>query len=468
MPANKVLHLNLPVVCTVTTDKEFLDELIPELVPWFQVVIRPDFEDLARWAREAQVVAILLDIDTDEDETGEAFGGLPILRELRTLNPDYVLFSLSRSRSRSVEKQALNYGADAHFRSPVDISELRLTLVEALEVRKELTAQEESRKQVFEASRFQDFVGASEQMRIVYDAIQQVAGSNINVLIRGESGTGKELVAKAIVALSSRASKPFIRLNCAALPENLIESELFGSEKGAFTGATESRPGQIELADGGTLFLDEIATLTLPLQTKLLRVLEDRQVQRLGGRTAKKIDFRLLCATNEPLEEMARTGRFREDLYYRIHVVPIQLPPLRERVGDIPILCDYFLQIHCKANGIATKRMSDDAMSALEEHSWPGNVRELENLIQRLVITVRGDEIRANHLPHKLVALNVAAKEAALLPDDGTDFDQQVRQLEIALLNAALRRSDGSKAAAARLLGIDGQRIKYLCRKYSL
>src|ERR1700724_3617405 len=167
-----------------------------------------------------------------------------------------------------------------------------------------------------ENSRLQDFIGNSEPMRMVYDAIQQVADSSINVLIRGESGTGKELVARALVALGRRAKKPYIRLNCAALPENLIESELFGSEKGAFTGATESRPGQIELADTGTIFLDEIATLGLPLQTKLLRLLEDRQVQRLGGRSMRKIDFRLICATNEPLEEMVRTGRFREELYY--------------------------------------------------------------------------------------------------------------------------------------------------------
>ena len=181
--------------------------------------------------------------------------------------------------------------------------------------RAEEAERERSRQKVLAASRFEDFIGASESMRRVYDAIQQIAKSNINVLIRGESGTGKELAARAIVALSNRASKPFIRLNCAALPENLIESELFGNEKGAFTGATESRPGHIEMADGGTLFLDEIATLTLALQTKLLRVLEDHHVQRLGGRTLRKIDFRLICATNESLEEMVRTGRFREDLY---------------------------------------------------------------------------------------------------------------------------------------------------------
>ncbi|HEU5351843.1 MAG TPA: sigma-54 dependent transcriptional regulator [Terracidiphilus sp.] len=467
MTAISVKHLALPVVCSVTNDKEFLDELIPELVPWFQVVLRQDYSDLARWTREARVVAVLLDVDTEEDAE-DPYGGFHVARELRMLNPDFVIITLSRSRRRSVEKRAEEAGADAHFRSPVDIAELRLTLVEALEIRKELTAQEASRRQAMEASRFQDFVGTSEAMRFVYDAIQQVADSNINVVIRGESGTGKELVARAIVALSARAKKPFIRLNCAALPENLIESELFGSERGAFTGATEARPGQIELADGGTLFLDEIATLTLPLQTKLLRVLEDRQVQRLGGRTAKRIDFRLLCATNEPLEEMARTGRFREDLYYRIHVVPIQLPPLRERAGDIPLLCDYFLQLHCRANGVAVKRISGEVLQIFEQHMWPGNVRELENLIQRLVITVRGEVIRASQLPQKILAHSTAAQEAALIPDEGTDFDEQVRRLEVALLNAALRRAQGSKSAAARLLQIDPQRMKYLCRKYSL
>jgi DNA-binding NtrC family response regulator len=458
-------HSKLPVVCIVTADDQFLRIIIPELLPWFQVVLREDYIDLARWTREANVVAVLIDIDTDGEQP---FGGLVVLNELRKLNESFALLSLSRSRSRSTEKLALGAGADAHFRSPVDLSELRLTLVETLRRRAEDAAREQMLRQALEVSRFQDFVGASEPMRFVFDAIQQVADSNINVLIRGESGTGKELAARAIVALSRRSAKPYIRLNCAALPENLIESELFGSERGAFTGATETRPGQIELADGGTLFLDEIATLTLPLQTKLLRVLEDHQVQRLGGRAPRKIDFRLICATNEPLDEMARTGRFREDLYYRIHVVPIQLPPLRERTGDIALLCDYFLQIHCVANGVSVKRLAADALAVFEEHSWPGNVRELENLIQRLVITVRGDEIRASNLPPRIVAHSLAAQEAVLLPEGGTDLDAEVRRLETALLTAALRRTQGGKAAAARLLRIDSQRIKYLCRKYSL
>lgn len=455
----------LPPVCIVTADDEFLGVLTRELSPWFRVVHRESYNDLARWTREEQVAAVLLDIDTQGDEP---FGGLVVLQELRKLNESLALISLSRARTRAVETQALSAGADAHFRSPVDVTELRVTLADTLRRRTKDAERKRMRQQAIEFSRFQDFVGASEPMRLVYDAIQQVAGSSINVLIRGESGTGKELAARAIVALSPRAAKPYIRLNCAALPENLIESELFGSERGAFTGAVESRPGQIELADGGTLFLDEIATLTLPLQTKLLRVLEDHQVQRLGGRNYRKIDFRLICATNEPLEEMARTGRFREDLYYRIHVVPIQIPPLRERTGDIPLLCEYFLQIHCVANGLPVKRLTADALLAFEEHTWPGNVRELENLIQRLIVTTRGDEIGANHLPPRVLAQSIAAQEAILLPQEGTDFDEQVRQLEIAMLSTALRRTKDSKTAAARLLNIDVQRMKYLCRKYSL
>ena len=451
--------------CIVTLDEEFIEILRTELLPWVQVVVRDTYEDLARWTRENNVSGVVLDIDTQGEDP---FGGLPVLTELRRLNNDFTLISMSRARARSVEKQAIGAGADAHFRNPVDIPELRITLLESMRRRSEEAERERSRQQALEASRFHDFIGASEPMRLVYDAIQQIATSNINVLIRGESGTGKELAARAIVALSRRANKAFIRLNCAALPENLIESELFGSEKGAFTGATESRPGHIEMADGGTLFLDEIATLTLPLQTKLLRVLEDHHVQRLGGRTLRKIDFRLICATNEPLEEMARTGKFREDLYYRIHVIPIQLPPLRERAGDIPLLCDYFLQVHCAANGVPLKRINADALAALEAHNWPGNVRELENLIQRLVITARQEEIGPQDLPPRVVERSVAASEAILLPDGGTDFDGQIRQVEVAMLSAALRRAQGSKTAGARLLNLDLQRMKYLCRKYSL
>jgi DNA-binding NtrC family response regulator len=456
---------NLPVICLITADQDFHGEIEAELAPWYQVRYRNHYGDAAIWVREERGQAVLVDIDTQGDE---AHAGVRVLRELRILERDLVLVSLSRSKARGVEKQATEAGSDAHFHSPIDLSELRLVLKTTLEARIEEVERARMQQQVLERSKFQDLVGASESMRRVYDAISQVAGSRINVIVRGESGTGKELVARAIVALSSRRNKPFISLNCAALPENLIESELFGHERGAFTGAHEAKPGQIELADGGTLFLDEIATLTLPLQTKLLRVLEDHQVQRLGGRQTRKIDFRLICATNEPLEEMARTGKFREDLYYRIHVVPIHLPPLRERAGDIALLADYFLRVHLTANGLGAKRLTPNALAALEEHSWPGNVRELENLIQRLVIMVAGPTIDLEHLPQQLLAQSVSAHEAILVPEGGVRFDDEIRQLEVALLEAALRRSNGSKAAAARLLHLDAQRMKYLCRKYSL
>jgi DNA-binding NtrC family response regulator len=455
----------LPTVCLITADENFQGEIEAELAPWYRVRHRAHYGDAAIWIREQRAQAVLVDIDTQGDQT---HAGVGVLRELRILERGLVLISLSRSRARAVEKQATEAGSDAHFHSPIDPSELRLVLKTTLETRIEEMERARLQQLVLERSKFQDLVGASEAMRRVYDAVSQVADSRINVIVRGESGTGKELIARAIVALSSRRNKPFISLNCAALPENLIESELFGHEKGAFTGANEAKPGQIELADGGTLFLDEIATLTLPLQTKLLRVLEDRQVQRLGGRQARKIDFRLICATNESLEEMARSGKFREDLYYRIHVVPIHLPPLRERSGDIALLTDYFLRVHLLANGLEQKRLTPDALAALEEHSWPGNVRELENLIQRLVIMVPGPTIDLQHLPQQLLAQSVTAHEAILLPPTGVRFDDEIRELEVALLEAALRRSDGSKAAAARLLHLDPQRMKYLCRKYSL
>ncbi len=449
-------------VCLVSADEGFLELVAHEIEPWCRVTRRTEYDGLAQWAQHQETdSAIVLDIDT---QGKDPIGGLPVLNELRRLDANLTLISVSRAAARSVEKHALEAGADAHFRAPVDVSELRTTLVEVLRYRAELA----KHSQVLEASRFQDFIGSSEPMRNAYDAIRQVAGSNVNVLIRGESGTGKELAARAIVALSQRADKPFIRLNCAALPENLIESELFGSERGAFTGATESRPGQIELADKGTLFLDEIATLAVDLQTKLLRVLEDRQVQRLGGRTYRKIDFRLICATHEPLEEMVRTGRFREDLYYRVNVVPIQLPALREREGDISLLCRHFLAVHCAANGKGEKYLTEEALATFEEHTWPGNVRELENLIQRLVVTVRRDAIDVSDLPPRVVRESVTAQEAILVPPEGTNFDGEICRLEVALLTTALRRTGGSKAAAARLLNIDGQRIKYLCRKYAL
>ena len=276
------------------------------------------------------------------------------------------------------------------------------------------------------------------------------------------------MVAKAIVEAGNRRDKPFVCLNCSALPETLIESELFGYEKGAFTGADAAKPGLIENANTGTLFLDEITTLNHGLQAKLLRVLQERTVQRLGGNTTRKLDFRLITATNEDLEDCMRKGRFREDLYFRINVVPVLVPPLRERAGDIPLLVDHFLHVYCAANTKPLKHLHPNVMEILEDYKWPGNVRELENTIHRLVVMSDHTQIMPEHLPQHLLTSSTAAQEAILIPADGVDFDSEIERIEVAYLNAALKRTGGKKSAAAALLRIDPQRMKYLCRKLNL
>ena len=323
-------------------------------------------------------------------------------------------------------------------------------------------------QQVENKAAFHGLVGGSSAMQKVYQAVEAVAGTGASVVLRGESGVGKELVAQAIVQCGDRADHPFVCLNCSALPETLMESELFGYEKGAFTGADSAKPGMVESAHNGTLFLDEITTLNPNLQSKLLRVLQERSVQRLGSRATRKIDFRLITATNEDLEDSVRKGRFREDLYFRINVVPIIIPPLRERDGDIPLLVDHFLRVYSAAAKKPIKTMQPEVLEILEDYTWPGNVRELENVIQRLVVMVPGHVITPEHLPQHLLHHSASGQEAILIPEQGVDFDAEMEKIEIAYVNAALRRTGGKKSAAAQLLQVDPQRMKYLCRKHHL
>jgi DNA-binding NtrC family response regulator len=404
-------------------------------------------------------------VDSVGEDPSEA---LTLLRDIRQLRDDLVLVAITRSNSRSIPLKASEAGADEFFLAPLDFQELQLVLARAIEKR---SLQVEGRRMMEQAeskSAFCGLIGASEAMQLVYQAIRAVADSNTTVVLRGESGTGKELIAGAIVQSGNRCNKPYVCLNCSAIPESLIESELFGHEKGAFTGADAAKPGLIEAAHGGTLFLDEITTLDHSLQSKLLRVLQERVVQRIGSRTAKKIDFRLIAATNDNLEELVKQGRFREDLYYRINVVPIFIPPLRDRMGDLPILVDHFLRAYCAANNKPVKQLEPDALEILEDYSWPGNVRELENVIQRLVVMGDSHVIRATHLPQHLLYSSNASQEAILIPEEGVDFDAEMQRIELAYLTAALRRTKGRKTAAAALLHIDPQRMKYLCRKRNL
>jgi DNA-binding NtrC family response regulator len=414
--------------------------------------------------RGTSIDGLLIDLGDSPAPSEEC---LERLRDLRRVYPQAVLAAASMSQPSDPR----NLGGivfDEYFVLPGHFRSIGWVLSHAIENR---IAGIEARAQLAATSEsewFCEMLGRSDGMRRVYEAIRRVAQSASSVVIRGESGTGKELVARAIVALGPRRTKPFISLNCAALPEALIEAELFGHEKGAFTGAHAARPGHIELAHGGTLFLDEIATLTPNLQSKLLRVLQSRTVQRLGGGASKQIDFRLLTATHENIEQMVRAGRFREDLFYRIHVVPIHLPPLRARKGDIAVLADHFLRRYCEEHSVPPKRFELDALEVLEDYAWPGNVRELENLVQRLVVMIEGAIITAEHLPQQILYSSTTSREALLIPEDGIDFDQEMERIEAAYVEAALRRVGGKKVAAAALLRINPQKMKYLCRKHGI
>lgn len=452
-------------VVILTTDESVRPEAEAHLAAEYNLSILPNWNDLiARIGKQAPD-AVLLDIDVIGEHPDE---GLSAVSELRSAVPDLVLMALTRSRSKGLRHKALDATVDEYFVAPINFEEVRIILSRALEKRQAAREYRDRLSAKAERESLAELIGASEPMRLVYETIQRVADSTTTVLIRGESGTGKELVARAIVSLSARAERPFVSINCAALPENLIETELFGHEKGAFTDAKAARPGHIELAHTGTLFLDEIATLGLALQSKLLRVLEQRLVTRIGGHTAKKIDFRLITATHEDLETMVHVGRFREDLYYRINVVPISLPALRERGGDIPLLIDHFLRIYCAENGVPLKRIDPEVMQVLEEDPWPGNVRELENLVQRLVLMVDGPVIKMQHLPQRILYQSTTSQDSLLIPDQGVNFDDEIARIEVAYLKAALRRTGGNKVGAARLLHIDKQKIHYLCRKYQI
>jgi DNA-binding NtrC family response regulator len=432
------------------------------LLPTFRATLADTEQAIKDAVEDPGIQSILFDLDS----VGEgARDGVEVLQEIRAIRDDIVLVAMTRSREHSIPLRASQAGADEFVVSPVNYEELQSLLARAIEKRAHELEGRRVVQQLENKSAFFSLIGASNAMQKLYQTIQAVADSNTTVMLRGESGTGKELIARAIVQSGDRANQPYICLNCSALPESLIESELFGYEKGAFTGADTARAGLIESAQNGTLFLDEITTLNPSLQSKLLRVLQERTVQRVGGRSSKKIDFRLICATNDDLEDLVRKGQFREDLYYRINVVPVAVPPLRERDGDVALLVNHFLRNYCAASKKPLKTVRPEVLEILEEYPWPGNVRELENVIQRLVVMVSGPKITAEHLPQNLLQHSASGQEAILIPEEGVDFDAEMERIEIAYLTAALRRTGGKKSAAATLLRLDGQRMKYLCRK---
>ncbi len=452
-------------IAVMTTDESITLAAQETLASNFHITLLDAGEGLLALQSEVTLEAVLLDLDAAD---GVVESMIALVQQLRARDEDLVLVGLIQSLNKSLRRRFLGAGISHSFEAPVKFTEVHEYLLRALDQRWREIEGRKIREEALSRYSFGEIIGGSEAMRLVYDTVGRVAPGNTTIMIRGESGTGKELVARALVANSARSGGAFVSVNCAALPEALIESELFGHEKGAFTGAHQARAGQIEMAHGGTLFLDEIGTLNLTMQSKLLRVLEQHTVQRLGGKVPKKIDFRLITATNEDLEQAVRAGRFREDLYYRINVIPISLPPLREREGDMALLADHFLRFYCAANSLPAKTMDTDALGVLEDHSWPGNVRELENLMQRLVLMVPGAVISVKHLPQSILYTSSAKQDSLLIPEEGIAFDDEMARIEMAYLQAALHRVGGKKAAAANLLRVNGQRMKYLCRKYGL
>ncbi len=452
-------------LAVITDDGESFPEIRKQLGSEFRTSLATTENEIKTIMELSGLHAILFNLDCIGDGP---LDGLDVLQEIRKLRDDVVIVAFTKTNSRSIPLKASQAGADEFFLFPINYSELKIVLLRAIEKRGLELEGRRLIQQVESGTAFYGLVGTSAAIQRVHQAIEAVARTSASVVLRGESGVGKEMIANAIVQCSDRADKPFVALNCSALPETLMESELFGFEKGSFTGADAAKPGLIETAHTGTVFLDEITTLNPNLQSKLLRVLQERSVQRLGGRSAKKIDFRLISATNDDLEDCVRKGRFREDLYFRINVVPIFVPPLRERDGDIAILVDHFLRIYCASAKKPLKTLKPDVLEILEDYSWPGNVRELENIVQRLVVMVSAHEITPEHLPQHMLQQSAASQEAILIPENGVDFDAEMEKIEVAYLNAALRRTGGKKTAGAALLQIDPQRMKYLCRKHHI
>ncbi len=383
-------------------------------------------------------------------------GGTDILKYLVRHQPECFCIIITGFGTVRNAVANMRLGAFDYLCKPVDPQELCLVVSRALEHRRLKWENLQLKKQLRQRYGFANIVGHSAALNQVFEVIKKVADTDSTVLIRGESGTGKELIARAIHYNSSRRESPLIPVNCAAIPEELLESELFGHERGAFTSAVRTRIGRFELANGGTIFLDEIAEMSPSLQVKILRVLQERSFERIGGTKTIRVNIRVIAATNQDLEELVSRGRFREDLYYRLNVIPIWVPPLRDRASDIPLLVHHFLQEFSRRRKIPLKRLSPAALDLLLSYHWPGNVRELENLMERLVILSEGAVVEVTDLPPKLRRTSLTSPEEPRdLPETGIHLTDAVQEFERGLILKALERSNWVKSRAAQLLHLN-------------
>lgn len=389
--------------------------------------------------------------------------GMEVLRRLRAKGHRFPVIMLTAHGNVQTAVEAMKAGASEYLTKPFDLDELKLAIDKALKMSELAAEVDRLREELDQDWDVEGIVAADPTMLGVLDTVKRVAPTGATVMIYGESGTGKELVARAVHRLSERATKPFVSVSAGALPETLLESELFGYEKGAFTGAMTAKPGRFEMANGGTLFLDEIGDITPAVQVKLLRVLQERTFERLGGTRSIEVDVRVVAATNRDLQQLIADGTFREDLFYRLNVVPVTIPPLRKRPEDIPSLVAHFLTKF----GAHGRSISPETMRALAEYQWPGNVRELENTIERMVILSHHDEIGVEDLPAEVragVSVCDAGSRCFVLPELGLDLEET----ELDFIKQALERSGGSAPKAAKLLGLTTKTLEARMQKYGL
>ncbi|MFO7830565.1 MAG: sigma-54 dependent transcriptional regulator [Desulfuromonadaceae bacterium] len=391
--------------------------------------------------------------------------GLQLLEQVKQLHPETLVILMTAYSTTAQAVEAMKLGAYDYIVKPFNNEDIRLTVKKALEFSSLRHENRQLRTQLDKRNRFDRLVGKSAGMQQLYIMIEKVAPTSASVLISGESGTGKELVAKAIHQNSLRANKPFIPLNCGAVPENLLENELFGHEKGAYTGADQRKEGLFDLAHGGTLFLDEIAELPLPMQVKLLRVLQEKEVRPVGGSVNHKVDVRVVAATNRELDTLTQKGDFRQDLFYRLNVVHLHLPPLSERREDIPLLAETLCQMLAPQRQVS---ISPAMMRALLDYSWPGNVRELENVLERSIILSESDILEYDSLPPSLRHEEKPQRCEVYLPEAGLDLENYLRNIEAQLLTLALERSNGVKKKAANLLHLSFRSLRYRLDKLGL
>ncbi|MCH7913012.1 MAG: sigma-54-dependent Fis family transcriptional regulator [Deltaproteobacteria bacterium] len=394
------------------------------------------------------------------DQRMPNLSGLDLLKAVRAVNPETPVIVVTAYGSIETAVSAIKAGATDYLTKPLNLDELLHRIEKVREHHRLVLENRDLREELGERHRIEGIIGESGRMLEVFSLVRRVAPSEATVLIRGESGTGKELIAKAIHFASPRASGPLVKVNCAALPETLLESELFGHEKGAFTGAFVTRKGRFEVASGGTIFLDEIGDLPTHLQAKLLRVLQEREFERVGSSKPISIDVRILAATHRDLERLLKAGQFRDDLYYRLNVVTIVLPPLRERRQDLPLFMDHLLRVFAEKNGKKIRGFTSEAREALLRYDYPGNVRELENIIERASVITRNDVIGRADLP-----ISIQEPEVEVINSE-TDLPVVVERLERRMIREALARSGGVQTRAAEQLGITERALRYKLKKY--